>query len=179
MSKKNKDINIYIASTEAEEGCNRIGYGFSKARDGEKKVSSKAYRLGSENPTLYLADVLCVAKSLESLKAPASATIYTTSPLIAGAIAEPDTIPDILKKVQKNKPLRKAWEKVEKQLRAHDDVNVVKVDANACEQLTKAQQQATIGTTLPYNKEGAENKKYKRHKKNETLLDISNENTFD
>ncbi len=178
MSKKNKDIDIYIASTEAENN-NHIGYGFAKAQNGDKKLSGKAYRLCSENPTLYLADVMCVAKSLESLKAPSSATIYTTSPTIASAIAEPNSIPDIIKKVQKNKPLRKAWEKVEKQLRAHDEVNVIMVSPDACEQLTQAQKQATIGATLPYNKEGAENKKYKRHSKNETLRDILDENTFE
>lgn len=177
MSKKNKDVNIYIASAQAE-GSNRIGYGFTKIHDNAHNTSSKAYRLGSEKPTLDLADVMSVVKSLESLKSPSNATIYTTSSLIANAIAQPKTVPDIIKKVQKNKPLRKAWEKVEKQLQNHDEVNAVFISSNACDMLTEAQRQATLGTKLSYFKEGRDEKNYSKHTKNEMLQDALNENVI-
>lgn len=174
MSKKKQGVDFYVASSRAENSS-RIGYGFTKVTAKEHKLSSKAYRLDSSTPSLELADVLCVQKALNSLKSSANVTFFTTSSFIANAIAQPETIPDIIKKVQKNKPLRAAWEKTEKLLRLQNEVNAVLIHETDQIPFQEATRQAELGSTLSYKKSGQDTRHYKKHTKNDIENDISNE----
>lgn len=162
-----KDVHVYVDGS-AYQDTNRYGIGWVRADHKDRIQSEKSKRLSVPRACSTAAEVYAAQEALDHVRKNSNVVVHSDSAAVCCAIAT-NSFYDKIKRSGKNKPLRKAWEALERAVERHKEVFSAFTQENQHEYMKKAHQNAQTGAMLKFNGAGYDRRNESKHTK--TIID--------
>ena len=174
---KSKDTHVYVDGS-AYQDTNRFGIGWVTTDHKDKIQSEKSKRLSVHRACSTAAEVYAAQEALDHIRKNSTVVVHSDSAAVCETIAT-NNFYDKIRRAGKNKPLRKAWEALERAVERHKEVFVAFTQEAQHPLMLKAHQNAQTGATFRFNNAGYERRQEERHVKGMIETDISDHAEFD
>ncbi|MGN7438989.1 MAG: RNase H family protein [Alcanivorax sp.] len=167
---KNKDVHVYVDGS-AHQDTNKYGVGWVRADHKDRIQSEKSKRLSVHRACSTAAEVYAAQDALDHVRKNSKVVVHSDSAAVCEAIAE-NNFYEKIKRSSKNKPLRKAWESLERAVDRHKEVSAMFTQQSQHPYMQKAHNNAQTGANLRFNKAGIVDKHEQKHEKDTIMQDI-------
>ena len=167
---KNKDVHVYVDGS-AHQDTNKYGVGWVRADHKDRIQSEKSKRLSVHRACSTAAEVYAAQDALDNVRKNSRVVVHSDSAAVCEAIAE-NNFYEKIRRASKNKPLRKAWESLERAIDRHKEVSAHFTQQSQHPFMQKAHNNAQTGANLRFNKAGVVDKHELKHEKGTIMQDI-------
>ncbi len=159
----NKDVHVYVDGS-AYQDTNKYGVGWVRTDHKDRLQSEKSKRLPIPRACSTAAEVYAAQDALDHVRKNSKVVVHSDCAAVCAAIAE-NSFYDKIRRSSKNKPLRKAWEALERAVDRHKEVLASFTREDQHEYMKKAHQNAQTGAQLKFNSAGYDRRSENKHTK--------------